>query len=258
MNINKITAIYFSPTGSTKRVVNDFLEKFTAEKSEYDITPYKKRDISLKFSKDELVIIGVPSFGGRVPEIAVNRLKNIVGDNTPIILVATYGNRDYDDTLLELKNILEPNGFVTVAATAIVTEHSIVKEIGTGRPNEADLKDISNFSEQIIKKLATLDKDILPIAVKGNFPYRAYSPIPMKPKANSKCTFCGICSELCPANAIPYENPKSTIKDKCISCMSCIKVCPQGARSIGKLQYFMAKKFILSKCSGDKKAELFI
>lgn len=37
---------------------------------------------------------------------------------TPAIAVCVYGNRDYDDALIELKDAIEANGFKTVAAAA--------------------------------------------------------------------------------------------------------------------------------------------
>ena len=76
------------------------------------------------FSKEDLCIIGVPSFGGRVPAIALERIKALSGNNATAILITVYGNRAYEDTLIELEDTLIEKNFTCQAAIAAVAEHS--------------------------------------------------------------------------------------------------------------------------------------
>ena len=66
------------------------------------------------FSAGELVVLGVPVYGGRIPALAAERMAQLKGQQTPVIILVTYGNRDYEDALLELKTILEQQQFVVV------------------------------------------------------------------------------------------------------------------------------------------------
>ena len=59
----------------------------------------------MDFGPDDLVLFGVPVYGGRIPSPAVQTLRRMQGSRTPAVLVAAYGNREYDDALLELADI---------------------------------------------------------------------------------------------------------------------------------------------------------
>ena len=96
----KITAIYFSATYTTKRVVEAVAANLSNEVTAYDITNDASTD-EVAIPADELVVEGVPVYAGRVPAMAAERLRRFRGDNTPAIVVAVYGNRHYDDAIIE-------------------------------------------------------------------------------------------------------------------------------------------------------------
>jgi len=86
----------------------------------------------------DLAIIGVPVYAGRVPEIAAHRLKEIKGAGTPAVVVAVYGNREFEDALVEMRDIAIAQGFEVVAAGAFIAEHSFSTDelpIAAGRPD---------------------------------------------------------------------------------------------------------------------------
>ena len=106
----KITTVYFSATYTTHRIVGHLAKRLSEEVTECDITnqaPAKEVFIS----KDEVLVVGIPVYAGRVPEMAVERIRQFKGEGTPAIAVAVYGNRDYDDALLELSDLLSENGW---------------------------------------------------------------------------------------------------------------------------------------------------
>lgn len=200
----------------------------------------------VKINCNEFAIFGVPVYSGRVPEIVAERLKMFRGDDTPAIIAVIYGNRDFDDALLELRDIAEGQGFRVISAGAFVAQHSIFPKIGQGRPNVADLLLAEEFGRKSIELLSN-SSDILGlpiIEVCGNSPYRSVSAIPLKPKVSKKCNSCGTCAKQCPKGAIEPASLRKTDKNLCISCAHCIAVCPEKARSFGGLLYrFVAKKF---------------
>ena len=138
-----IYAIYFSPTGGTEKIVTFIAEQF-GEYQSIDLCE-KTSDLTNDFSKEDLCIIGVPSFGGRVPAIALERIKALSGNNATAILITVYGNRAYEDTLIELEDTLIEKNFTCQAAIAAIAEHSIMHQFATGRPDQNDLTVLSDF-----------------------------------------------------------------------------------------------------------------
>ncbi|MEG0806040.1 MAG: EFR1 family ferrodoxin [Lachnospiraceae bacterium] len=255
--MEKKVEIVFSPTGGTRSAVQEVSSGWDLPKESIDLCVEEANNKDFIFSGRELCIIGVPSYGGRVPDIARQRILNLNGNHASAILIVSYGNRAYDDTLLELKEIAEKANFIVVAAISAVTEHSIMHQFGTGRPNASDRRILKEFAEKI-KEKTEKESNSGEISVPGKVPYRNYDGIALKPKASKKCTNCGICASHCPVGAIDKENCRLTNVQLCISCMSCIEICPQKARSLNKLIKMAAGKKLKNVCSNPKENELFI
>ena len=164
--------------------------------------PAKQIDLTLsspawEAPADEITLFGVPVYGGRVPAEATQRLKQIKGNQTPAVIVVVYGNRAYEDALLELRDIVTEQGFVPIAAGAFIGEHSYTTgdyPIAPGRPDTNDLQKAAAFGARI-NDLLKESEALSPIAVPGNFPYK---PLGQKPPiapitVAEKCDQCGIC-----------------------------------------------------------------
>lgn len=253
MRLTTINVVYFSATNTTQKVVRTVAGQFAGTIQEYNITKsVPEKEVILE--DDELFIVGMPVYAGRIPAIAAQKLQNFKSTGAPAIIVCVYGNRDYDDALLELKDIVEENGFKVVSAAAFVAQHSIFPKVAHNRPDEKDLFQIKEFALQTagFLKLATDITAFSNFEVKGNRPYKIAGKIPLKPKTNRKCNGCGTCIKQCPVKAIPADDPRKTDKDICISCARCITVCPQKARSFGGLLYKVASsKF--TKANAERK-----
>ncbi|WP_286007729.1 EFR1 family ferrodoxin [Barnesiella viscericola] len=251
---------HFSPTGGTRKAAEIIGRALDPQATEIDLSTPKSVVTPLDLSHDEVLLVAVPVYGGRVPAIALERLKRITGHDTPAIPVVVYGNRDYDDALLELKTALEATGFRSIAGVACIAEHSIMRVYATGRPDEADEHLLTQFAARIADKLDAVKSGTVPapIEVKGNPQYKPYNGVPLKPHASRACNRCGTCAALCPAGAIPLDNPSKTDTSKCISCMRCIAVCPQQARKVSKLKVALSIRMLKKACESRKEPELFI
>lgn len=198
----------------------------------------------------------VPVYGGRVPAIAIQRLRALKGQGGPAIAVVVYGNRAYEDALLELRNTLTESGFSVVAAAAFIAEHSIIRSIASGRPDAADLTRCVEFGAAVEAKLA--QESPATVDVPGNEEYRPLPQMPVTPVVTDACGGCGMCARKCPVGAIPLSNPRSTDATRCILCMRCVAICPRKARILPQpvVDAFTAK--LTAIASEPKQPDLFI
>ena len=247
--------IVFSPTGGTQKVADLLTGPWKEPVRKIDLSDAGADFSAVALQEDDLALIAVPSFGGRVPEVAVQRLGQIRGNRARCAVVCVYGNRAYEDTLVELSDAAKKSGFRVIAGVSAVAEHSIIREYAAGRPDEQDQETLQNFAKKILEK-AQGASDAEP-QIPGNRPYKKAGGGGLVPKADHKCNACGLCAEKCPVQAIPKENPKETDGQKCISCMRCVSICPQGARKVNGAMVAMAALAIKKACEKRKDCELF-
>ena len=206
MKTTELKLVYFSPTGTTRRVIMEAARQIDLKSVSFDLSVHKEKKPVLQFDETDFVLFGIPVYSGRVPETFLSYFETLKGNNTPAALIATYGCRAYEDALLELKTEVENRGFHVIGAGAFPTEHSIVRSIGLSRPNKADLKTISEFGIALNRRIKNEDLSALSIQVPGNTPYRKYAKTPLIPKADvSLCTECKACVKSCPAGAILHR-----------------------------------------------------
>ncbi|MDE7220214.1 MAG: EFR1 family ferrodoxin [Oscillospiraceae bacterium] len=254
----KITQIVFSPTGGTDKVVEIITKAWGGPVNKIDLSKVEADDSSLSLGKEDIAIIAVPSYGGRVPSLAAQRISNIHGSQTPCVIVCVYGNRAYEDTLIELNDIAEKSGFKVVSAIAAIAEHSIMHQYAAGRPDVKDERELSCFAQKILDKIEGNTAELRTPQIPGNRPYKKTGSIGLAPKANGRCTSCGLCARQCPARAISKEDPKIADSKKCISCMRCVVKCPQSARRVNRAMVSVAAFAIKKACSIRKENELYI
>lgn len=243
--------IIFSPTDGTEKVAHIIGRRWSENTVKIDLSDAKTDFSKCVIDKEDHVLIAMPSFGGRAPAVALQRLKKIAGNGAKCTLVCVYGNRAYEDTLVEMEDAAKESGFRVVAAVAAVAEHSIMPQYATGRPDASDKKQLEQFAEQIAGKTKSV------VSIPGNRPYKKAGGAGLVPKAGKSCTKCGLCAEKCPVQAI---DPASFTADakKCISCMRCVKQCPEKARSVNGAMVSIAALVIKKACSVRKENELYM
>lgn len=252
----KIYEIYFSPTGGTKAVSALLTGLLTDEVIPVNMTDSKTDCHSIALTQEDIAVIAVPSYGGRAPSIAIERLAMIHGNGARAILVCVYGNRAFEDTLVELQDTAKMAGFRVIAAVAAVAEHSIARQFAAGRPDLKDSQQLSAFVKEIREKISSGNNE--EPAIPGNRPYKKAGGIGMVPRPTNNCTRCGMCAKECPVQAIRIDNPKKVDRNVCISCMRCITVCPHSARKVNRIMLSAAGFALKKVCSDRKSCELFI
>ncbi|MEG0284343.1 MAG: EFR1 family ferrodoxin [Erysipelotrichales bacterium] len=248
------TAVYFSPTYTTKNLAQQVARGINPASEYIDIA--KKEVEEHTFNQDDVVIFGVPTYGGRVPQLASENLIKFKGNNTKAVIIATYGNREYEDTLVELEDIVSAQGFIVVGAAAFIAQHTYYKEAGYGRPEIEDLQQASAFGNDIKNKIE--NNIVNDLNIKGNRPYKELSLASGRVLVNEKCIYCGSCAIQCPTDAIPKDAPDTTNLVDCIGCGRCISLCPTKARYFPEVFLEKIESFLIKTASGHKENEFFI
>ena len=247
MERKKVWAVYFSATDTTKKTVLTIADEAArllgAEREDYDFTLPGMRENGFAAGKDDLVIFGTPVYAGRVPNVLLKYLATIQGNGALAVSVVLFGNRNFDDGLIELRDILENTGFHTVAAAAFVGEHSFSKTLAAGRPDADDMKEALAFAGKVAEKVKGLPEGEAPAPVEVEgvpHPYRGYYQPrdrkgvsidirKVKSLVSDACDDCKICADVCPMGSISHENVRE-YTGICIKCGACIKKCPKQAR----------------------------
>ncbi len=224
-----LSVVYFSPTGGVKKAALCLAGGLAENITEIDISG--NDDKAYGFGEGDAVLFAVPVFGGRIPAFAAGKIKNFSSRGALVVTVVVYGNRAYEDALLELNDLTERQGFIVAASAALIAMHSMAPDVAQGRPDAADEEVIKGFVSLIAEKIGK-GGALTPVKVPGGRPYREWTPMPVTPAVSESCTFCGVCALMCPVFAIPVQNPGTTLGDKCILCMRCVAVCPRKSRSL--------------------------
>ncbi len=268
MFISSVKLVYFSPTHTTRSVLEAIAEGVGINDVEHlNLTSPEMATKTFNEFRDELVILGAPVYGGRVPKEAVKRLSLLKGNNTPAVVVVLYGNREFEDALLELKNLAVNLGFIPIAGGAFIGEHSFTNPespIALGRPDTQDLEKSVAFGQRIRRKVASVENLAAesPINVPGNFPYKdgvkESDECPITIEEN--CTLCGTCTLVCPTGAVYIVEDKRVETDpkRCIMCCACVKSCPENARIITAPRIKKIAQRLSEQCHNPKQPETFL
>ncbi len=253
--IKKVWAMYFSATDTTKkitcRIADGLAAALTCERGVCDFTLPDARTCVYEFSGEDLVVFGTPVYAGRVPNVLLPFLRTIRGQGALAVPVVLYGNRNFDDALAELRDVLTEDGFVCVAAAAFVGEHAFSRVLAKGRPDEEDLACADQLASELAAKICAGSVKT-EIKVPGRSPQTEYfkpkgpdgSPVDIRKVrslVNENCDNCGICARVCPMGSISAEDVR-TYTGICIKCGACIKKCPRQARYYTDIDFLFHKK----------------
>lgn len=264
MKFDTAAVVSYSPTGTTTRVLMEIVEGMGSELSFLDATLPEAREMAI-LPEGDVLLVGMPVYSGRIAKEGRALLEKLRGDERPAVAVVVYGNRHYDDALLELGDLLKEKGFKVIAGAAFIGEHSFADEeypTAIGRPDGYDMPVIRSFGAKVAKMLGTVDSaSELPEAdLPGKRPYKVPSTMPEGSPVTDveTCVHCGKCAAVCPVAAVDPKDPNVTDGVACTFCCACVKACPTGARMLKLEPVASLGKKMWDNFSSRREPEFFL
>ena len=255
-----IHTLFFSPTHSSREIARTLADGLAVslggEQKIRDLTFPPEREESLDCAPGDVLVFAFPVYAGRVPQLLEAPLARVRGNGATAVVAAVYGNRDYDDALLEAVDLLTRRGCTVAAAGAFIAEHSLAPGVGAGRPDAEDKCVLADFARRAAAKIAAGNP--APVSVKGNRPYKERGPATdIRPKTTDACTQCMICVQGCPMGVISEDDPHQ-VAAGCIRCCACVKFCPVEAKYFDDPNVAKIRTMLESRCTARRESELFL
>lgn len=278
MRIREIHSLYFSPTGGTakyaKAMAAGAAEALACPAEISSFTLPREREEERHFSSEELLIIGSPTYAGKLPNKMLPEFQEkLRGEHTPVLLFVSYGNRNFDNSLAELLSVLRTNGFLPLAAAAFACRHAFSDRICPERPRVEELAEARGFAMRAAEALKAADPAVLEAAslaftVPGDAEAPYYVPkgedgtpakfLKAKPLTDlSKCLHCGACAAHCPIGSIDTADT-SNVPGICIKCQACVRGCKQGAKYFEDAAFLSHVRMLEQNFAAPEKENLYL
>ena len=88
--MNQSVEMIFSPTGGTRKVADKLGGCLGDVREVVDLTRYGVDFSDVKIENEDLVVIAAPVFEGVIPDLAIERLKQVKGNGANCVVEAVY------------------------------------------------------------------------------------------------------------------------------------------------------------------------
>jgi ferredoxin len=261
MNNKSVTVIFFSPTGTTKRVATKIAESLDVGSIEYiDLTKPENRQAEYSVSTD-YVIVGVPVYEEYIPDFVEKALSNFSFSGQAAIAVSVYGKVGFGLSLKQLYSILTDKGLSVGGMGAFIGEHSFATDsnpLAMGRPDSREFDEAEKLAQSFMRRCEQKDfiesADLVPgklPLMSRLMPSNSAKIFTKMPEINQNCNGCKLCIKKCPMGAI--DSNLQINDDLCIRCFACVKSCKFDGREIKLKKKILVKPMFAMNNLKDKK-----
>lgn len=230
MDLRSVTYMSYSPGGHVRAVIQGMANCCTSRTFFVDLSAARE-PLRRSFSGQDALVIGFSSNDGHIARPLVERLAYIKGNQSPAVVVIATRDGRFGSSLTDASEFLTNRGFVIVGGASFTIGNRYRPSPATGLPEPETLKDITDFSQALFNKLASIsyaEAGSVRLPDDGDAPKKLEHIVPTSSK---RCNRCGRCARICPTGAIDPDDPKNTDPALCVSCFACIDNCPNGSRT---------------------------
>jgi flavodoxin/NAD-dependent dihydropyrimidine dehydrogenase PreA subunit len=260
----KILIIYFSLTGSTKKIAQAIFTGIRSQGEECHIVKLKEANCD-ELAGYDLIGLGSPVHFYEPANVTnfIKRLPNLAGKHT--FLFYTHATRP-EAFLPSIMEALQPKDMCIIGAGhwyGSFNDQQFPKPYLTdGHPDEIDLQEAEEFGREMVNRSRRIhlgERNLIPILPMGremgmkmalevqkiatnnlqapetlNFKHGDKQQPRFKTQAKfnvQKCEYpkCRLCVDNCPMGGIDLSASPPKFAEPCMNCFFCEKICPTGA-----------------------------
>ena len=240
----KAVICYFSGTGNTRKVVNEYVDVLTGRGVEAEACDIEKSSEGIDFGNCDFVGFAYPIWAFNAPKIVLDFAKALKKSKETVrsFIIKTSGEpvRLNDASSVKLTKLLKKKNFEVTNEYHYCMPYNIIFRHSETMAHKmwkaakdiipVDCEELLNGEERKIKKVAFggILTGVLRIQqwggrFSGN-DYKVYDDV---------CVHCNKCVKNCPVSNISVKDGKFTFGKRCLMCMRCAFECPKNAIKIG-------------------------
>lgn len=180
-----------------------------------------------------------------VPPPVIEFLQHLKADPAPYIFAVAVNAGQVAATLIQLRKLLHAKqlhlscGFSIDLPSNYIPWGGAISQDKQQKKNSIALEKIERIA-QAVRNQEDLPPEAGPLWQNLIFSMIYRKSMPYVPKmdksfwADEKCSACGICEKICPAQNIRIASGKPVWQHRCEQCFACIQWCPEEALQYGK------------------------
>jgi flavodoxin len=248
--IDKIRLVYYSGTGGTKIVADNFAKQLSEQGVQVTVQRLKTGEPEVQGDFDLLLVV-YAVYALNAPEPVYTWIKNLPAQQgkSAVVISVSGGGEMSPNTACRRKAIkrLEAKGYhvwyeqmlVMPSNIAIATKPPLDKLLLAVLPHKIDLI-VDEMNRGVVRRTKPHLFDRA-LAAMGGIEQIGAHQFGKRIRVSDACNGCGLCADSCPSDNITMVDKRPCFGSSCYFCMNCLYCCPQKALRPGIGKFAMIK-----------------